>query len=404
MQLVAGFHKREVQALGLIGFTHLMSHLYLLPLAPLLLALEGDLGINKAEFGLALAAYAITTGVLQTPMGLLVERIGGRVVMIVGLIVTAASFVAIGLLATDFWSLALLLAVAGIGNSVFHPADYALLSAAIDDRRMGRAFSLHTMTGHLGFLAGPVSTAALEPFLGWRGAVVAIGVVGLVMALVLIAAFHKIPDSRTVKKKDASIRDSLRDLLSSPAILLFFAFYTFASMATFGMTQFSVAAFQDIYGLERVTAVTALTAYQIGALVLVLPGGYMADRVSRYDAVIIGAFALSAVLVLLAGTVGLPFWICVGLLAVAGALRGGVNAARDVAVRDVARHLPIGTVFGFVTTGFLVGQAVAGPLYGFLYDLYSPRIVFYISAAASVAAIATIMVNPGTRRAARAVE
>lgn len=404
MQLIAGFQKREVQALGLIGITHLMSHLYLLPLAPLLLALESDLGINKAEFGLALAAYAITTGVLQTPMGLLVERIGGRVVMIVGLIVNATSFVAIGFLATDFWSLALLLGIAGIGNSVFHPADYALLSAAIDNKRMGRAFSLHTLTGHLGFLAGPVSTAALEPFLGWRGAVVAIGVMGLVVALLLIAVYQKIPESRVVKKKDASIRDSLRDLLSSPAILLFFAFYTFASMATFGMTQFSVAAFQEIYGLERVTAVIALTAYQVGALVLVLPGGYMADRVSRYDGIIIGAFAVSAVLVLLAGTVGLPFWICVGMLAVAGALRGGVNAARDVAVRDVARDLPIGTVFGFVTTGFLVGQAIAGPLYGLLYDHYSPEVVFYISASASITAVATIVVNPGTRRAAAAAE
>jgi len=148
-----------------------------------------------------------------------------------------------------------------------------------------------------------------------------------------------------------------------------------------------------------VAAVTALTAYQIGALVLVLPGGYMADKVSRYDAVIVAGFGLSAVLVVLAGGgAGVPFWACIGLLAVAGALRGGVNAARDVAVRHVARHLPIGTVFGFVSTGFLVGQALAGPLYGWMYDRFSPEVVFYVSAAASLSAIATVLLNPGARR------
>ena len=69
MQPIAGFPKPELRSLGLIGITHLMSHLYLLPLAPLLLELETDLGISKTEFGLALAAYAVATGVLQTPMG-----------------------------------------------------------------------------------------------------------------------------------------------------------------------------------------------------------------------------------------------------------------------------------------------------------------------------------------------
>lgn len=400
MDAVAGFPKREAQAVGLVGFAHLLSHLYMLPLAPLLLALESDLGINKAEFGIALAAYAITTGILQTPMGLLVERIGGRVVLISGLFLTSLCFVMIGLFVTDFWQLVAFMAVAGIGNSVFHPADYSLLSSSVDDKRMGRAFSIHTFVGHIGFIAGPVLTASLEPLVGWRGAVMSIGLVGLAMTVVLIVFCHLITEGTRVKKKDG-VGGSLRELLSSPPVLLFFVFYMASSAANIGITQFSVAAFQDMYGLERVTAVLALTAYQIGALMLVLPGGILADRTTRYDLVMVVGFGIAGLLVLISGTGLLPFWLVVGALLVAGAMRGGVNASRDVAVRHVARHIPIGTVFGFISTGFMVGQAVGAPFYGWLYDNYSPNLVFYSSAAVYVVGIATVLFNPGTRIEAR---
>src|SRR5690606_23931125 len=127
MEAVAGFPRREAQAVGLVGFAHLLSHLYMLPLVPLVLDITADLGIGLAEYGIAIAAYAITTGVFQTPMGLVVERIGGRRVLIAGLALNAACYVLIGLFAADFWTFIALMALAGVGNSVFHPADYSLL-------------------------------------------------------------------------------------------------------------------------------------------------------------------------------------------------------------------------------------------------------------------------------------
>lgn len=403
MASVVNFPRREIQAMGLIGAAHLLSHVYLLALAPLLIPITSTLHISTVEWGTALGVFAIATGVLQTPMGFLVERIGGRKVLIGGLLLNATAFCLMGWQVTGFWQLLVLMALAGIGNSVFHPADYSLISSSIDESRLGRAYSIHTFVGHVGFLAGPVLSTTLEPFIGWRGTMVTIGALGITVAILLMLFGHLINEGNLVRKKD-SIGDSLRDLLTSRPVLLFFLFYMGASMANFGVTQFSVAAFQGMHDFSRAAAVAALTAYQLSTLFMVLPGGLLADRTDRYDAVLVTAFGISAVAVFLVGADLFPFWLVIVCLVISGGMRGAANASRDVSVRHVASHLPVGTVFGFVSTGFLVGQALGGPIYGWLFDNFPPHVIFYASAVFSVLSILTVLFNTGTRRSVEAAE
>lgn len=401
MAAVIEFTRREGHVIGLVGTAHMLSHLYLLAWAPLLPLITRDLSISYTEFGIAISVFAITTGIFQTPMGLLVERIGGRLVLMSGLLVNSGCFVLIGLFVNDYWLLLVLMAVAGIGNAVFHPADYSLLSSSIGQGRMGRAFSIHTFTGHIGFIIGPIITAGLEPFIGWRGAVIAIGCAGLLTAIALIAFASLLTDGTNTNRK-RSITESLRELITSPAVMLFFVFYFCTSFANVGVTQFSIVALQEMYAIDKVTAVIALTAYQIGGLLLVLPGGLLADKITRYDLMILNGFLITAVLIMLSGTGWFPFWLVATMLCIAGAIRGGVNTSRDVAVRRVADKIPVGTVFGFVSTGFLAGQAVGGPFYGWLFDNFPSSYIFYVSALVHIVAIATILVNPGTRSPAPA--
>ncbi|MBK19892.1 MAG: hypothetical protein CMM52_13750 [Rhodospirillaceae bacterium] len=397
MEAVAGFPRREVQAISLIGFAHMLSHLYMLALAPMAPSAILELGISAIQWGGALALFAVTTGICQTPMGVLVERIGGRRVLIGGLLLNAMAFFAIGAYVTSYLELMVLMAIAGIGNSVFHPADYSLLNSTVGEKRIGRAFSIHNFSGQVGFIAGPLVTVALEPFIGWRGAIMTIGGVGMVMTVLLILFSATINEGNKIKKK-SPIKDRLRDLMTSKPVMLFFVFYMCSSLGNFGITQFSVLAFQPMYGLEKVAVVIALTAYQIGTLVLILPGGIMADKVQRYDFVMFFGFGFAAVAMFLVGTGVLPFWLVIGTLCVAGAMRGGVNATRDVAVRHVIRHLPIGTVFAFVTTGFTAGQAFGGVIYGYLFDNYPPSYIFYGCAFFTVIGALTVLFNRGTRQ------
>jgi FSR family fosmidomycin resistance protein-like MFS transporter len=398
MEAVAGFPKREVQAISLISFAHMLSHLYWLALpliAPLMMV---GFGISALQWGLALGVFAVTTGVFQTPMGLVVERIGGRRVLIGGLLLISVALFAIGYLATSYWMLVTLMAIAGIGNSVFHPADYSLLDASVEESRIGRAFSVHSFSGQIGFVVAAPVAALFLSFLDWRGAMMALGLLGIVTTILLIIFGSRITEGTKVKKK-TPIGDSLRELLTSRPVMLFFAFYMFSSLGNFGVTQFAVLAFQPMYGLDAVAVVAALTAYQVGALILILPGGMLADKTERYDIIMLAGFGVAAAATYLVGTGVMPFWMVIGTLCLAGAMRGGVNATRDVAVRQVIKHLPIGTVFAFVSTGFTVGQAIGGVVYGYIFDNFPPAYVFYASALFTMLGALTVLLHTGARKA-----
>lgn len=387
--------KQDAQIIGLVSFAHLLSHLYMLALPPLFPQLRNDFNVGYVELGLTITAYAVTTGLLQTPVGFLVNRIGGQRVLAAGLFLNALCIALAGL-ATDYWQLVVLMLLAGAGSSVFHPADYSILNARIASGRLGRALSAHSLAGNLGFLAAPPIMVALSAFANWRTAVLAIGLLGMVLALVIFVLTHLLSGEGKVKSKQ---RDSWGQLLSSPKILMLFAFYVLSSAANSGMVHFSVVAFKDIYGLPVTVTAAALTAYQGLQMAAVLPGGWLADKIENHELVLALCFGLSGVLVLTAGIGGFPFWAVIAMLGVAGAMRGLVNASRDVSVRHAATDgVSVGTLFGFVTTGYSGGQIIGPALYGWLMDFHHPELVFWGSAAFSTLAISTMLVNRATPR------
>lgn len=387
--------RHEAPVIGIISFGHLLSHLYMLALPPLFPLLRADLGVGYVELGLTVTAYAVTTGLLQTPVGFLVNRIGGQRVLAGGLFLNA---LAVGLagVATQYWQLIGLMLLAGAGSSVFHPADYSILNARVSAGRLGRALSAHTLAGNFGFLAAPPLMVTLAALMGWRAALVGVGLVGMGMGLGVLFLSTILSGEGKTKSRP---QDSWRELVTSPKIMLLFAFYVLSSAANSGMVHFSVVAFKEIYHLPVTATAVALTAYQGLQMLAVLPGGWLADKVENHEALLAVCFAISGVLVLLAGAGGLPFWLVVGLLGGAGALRGLVNASRDVSVRHAAtERVSVGTLFGFVTTGYSGGQIIGPALYGWIMDFGRPELVFWASAGFSTLAIATMLANLTTAK------
>ncbi|MBT5050201.1 MAG: MFS transporter, partial [Rhodospirillaceae bacterium] len=162
---------------GLIGVGHFFSHFVMLCLPPLFLLMKPALGVGYTELGAIVAAMAVTTAVGQIPMGFLVDRIGGRAMLILGLSLMGLSLVCIQF-TSSYWALLGLFAVIGLGNSVFHPADYAILSARLDPGVFGRAVSIHSLTGYLGWAGAALVMLPLGNALGWRTALVVIGAAG----------------------------------------------------------------------------------------------------------------------------------------------------------------------------------------------------------------------------------
>ncbi len=383
---------REARVIGLIGAGHFVSHFYQLALAPLFPLIKQDLDVSNVELGVVMTAYAAATAVLQTPVGLLVDRIGARNVLIVGLFVNAGAFAAAGL-ASSYWALVGFMLIAGIGNSVFHPADYAILSATIDKGRVGRAFSLHSFGGTSGFAAAPVVMFALANLWDWRTALVVVGLAGLALAVAMTIFRGMIRDG--VERDAGKPREpgpGWRALTTRPMIV-FFLFFVLLAAAGSGLNSFTVLALVEVYGVELATANSTLTAFLVMIAIGVLIGGVIADKTDRHDLVLFLTYGVATACFFLIGAAVMPFWLVVAAFLVAGLVRGIVNPTRDMLVRQAAPAAAMGAAFGFVTTGFTVGQTFAPALYGWLMDIGSPHMVFWLAAGFMVAAMLLILVG-----------
>ena len=177
--------RRDAKVLALVGTGHFFAHFYVIVLPPLFPLLREELAVSYAALGLLLTMPSLATMVLQTPVGFLVDRFGARWPLVLGLGIMSAAVAAAGFFATGYWGLFVLMILMGIGNSVFHPADYAILAARIEHRRLGRAFSLHTFAGHLGWAVAPGTVVFLTALWSWQAALAITGLCGLVVTLVM---------------------------------------------------------------------------------------------------------------------------------------------------------------------------------------------------------------------------
>lgn len=399
--ITARLEGREHSAIWLIGGAHLVSHFYHLVLPPLFLFIKPALGVTYAELGLVMTVYFIATLITQMPIAMLVDRIGARPVLVAGLALHGGAVALAGLL-PGYGVLLAAFFLGGIANSVFHPADFSILSASVRDSHHGRAFAVHTFGGSIGYALAPLVMIGLAGLLGWRGALIAAGAAGLAMAAAVLLAGGQLRDHSGPAPDGAGgvasqrKRADWRIMLSRPMIL-FFLFYIATSGSGTGMTNFMAVALPVVYGMTADAANALLTAFLVAAIAGSLPGGWLADWVRREDAVIAACFLLMALCLAAAGTGAVSLWVVAGLMIVAGLMRGLYNASRDILVRRAAPEGSIGTAFGFVTLGYTLGQGGTPVIYGWLLDHGMGAGVFYLSAVFALLAIVTVVVPP-TRR------
>jgi len=371
---------REARVNALLGAGHFLSHFYQLCLPPLFIAWQQAFDVSFAGLGLVMAVMAASAALMQTPMGFLVDRYGARPFLIGGTLLMTLTIAAMGF-ATAYWQIVGLALLSGVGNSVIHPADYAILSGSVDRAKLGRSFAFHTFVGHVGFAAAPPVTAALALLLGWRGALLFIGLLGLPVVLAIIWQSRILNDQMREPRRRAATAMSGAGLLLSRSVMMFFAFFMVSSMAGAGISSWLITILHQVHGLAIEAASSALTGYMVGMIAGVLVGGWVADRTDRHLPFVVVLTIGAAALLLLTGIVSLAELATIAVLFVAGIMTGASRTPRDVMVKDAAPPGQIGKVFGFVSSGMSLGGAIMPVPYGMIIDAGRPELVLVVVAA-----------------------
>ncbi len=374
----------ETRVLSLIGIGHFLSHFYGLCIPPMLPLLAREFDVGYAMLGAALAGYAWVGGILQAPVGAALDRIGARQMLAAGLGLNALAIALIGFV-DNFYAFAALAVLAGVGNAVFHPVDYAIIAGKIAEKRLGRAYSLHTFSGFFGGGVAPIVIVGLTALIDWRAAFMIVGAVGMIAAVVIFLQGDALAGEAPAPKPTGTAPKSV--LLSAPVLLYFFFLATYG-LATGGISSQGVVAMTLMGIADEATAAQVLSAYQFAIAAGILAGGVLAERFGRHGLVAAVCLLIAAGLLMLP-----PILTPVGLLLFAifiasGFGFGAVLPARDLMVRAITPAGSSGRVFGFVFVGLSVGSGFAGVVFGSLVDAGLHDYVFPVAGGLLVVAVA----------------
>lgn len=390
--------RRDAAIIALVGAIHGVSHFLQLVLPSVFLAIRRDWDISFSSLGLTATVFYVVSGVCQTAAGFVVDRIGARPVLLGGLALFSG---AIGLmaLAPSFEMLLLCSALAGVGNSVFHPADFGILNAAVSPRRLGPAFSAHSISGNIGWaLAPPCMTSLLLATGSWRVALAGAAAIGLaVLALGLLR--RDLLEGEVGRGGPAAPRGqgSAAVLLSTP-ILLCFVFFMLIAAALIGIQTFGIPILNQTFHLGAELAAWTLTTYLLAGGAGIALGGWVAAQSSHHERIAAVGMAAAALCVLAIATGMFPGWAILVLLGAAGFLSGITNPSRDLLVRGATPRGSTGKVFGFVYSGLDAGSAIAPTLFGILLDHGRGDLVFAAVALIWLSTIVLIFAMKGVAR------
>ncbi|HJV61144.1 MAG TPA: MFS transporter [Albitalea sp.] len=370
--------RQDAAVIGLVGLAHSVSHFSQLLLAPLFPWLKQAFDVSYAELGLLMTIFFIVSCAVQALSGFIVDRFGPRPILFGGLALLAIAAFGFAI-STSYWMLAVFSVVAGTGNGVFHPVDYTLLNRKVHPSRLGHAFSVHGITGSLGWALAPAMLVPLTLAFSWRVALACAGAVSVgVLALLWlqrrqlalgVPTAHKVPSH-------AGLVEGRFDFLAVPAVWMCFAFFFFYAMALSGVQAFAPEAARLLHDVPAHSAAMCLTVYMVCAAAGMVIGGFLARDPARCERIVGIGFGIAAVIALTLGFADVPSAAVPVLFGAMGVGAGIAGPSRDLLVKRSAPDNATGRVYGVVYAGLDIGQAAAPLLFGTLMDLHQPALVW----------------------------
>jgi MFS family permease len=368
---VPGSLRNDATVISLVAFAHGASHFFHFVLPPIFPYLMRDFGLNFTQVGALMSVFFVVSGVGQAVAGFAVDRFGALRVLCGGVAMLGVSGLLLSV-AQNYPMLMLAAAVAGLGNCVFHPADFTLLNRRVSTARLGHAFSVHGLTGSLGWAAAPVFMLSITEASSWRHAAVGASIVGFLALVFLFLNRRMLDDAQLGVAEPAQRSGGSFAFLGVGTIWVCFAFFLLAVMAFGGLQNFAPPILERTYGVTLAFATTGLTAYLLGSAAGTATGGFFASKGDNQDRLVAAALGSAAIMAIALASGAVPAWSIVALMAGMGFGVGFAGPSRDILVRRAATttfgSAAYGRIYGFVYSGIDIGLAIAPIAFGLLMD------------------------------------
>jgi MFS transporter, FSR family, fosmidomycin resistance protein len=403
--------KDDATIISLVGFAHGTSHFFHLMIPPLFPFFMAEWNLGFAAVGTLMTIFFVTSGIGQAIAGIWVDRFGAARVLFAGISLLTLSGLLVAI-APNFQGMMFAAFVAGCGNSIFHPADFALINRRVSAPRLGHAFSVHGLSGNIGWALAPLVMLATATAFGWRAAGIAAALFGLFALTLLVWNRQRLRyelggtsvtmNAGTNTAPAPSGRVSFATILAQPVVWAAFAFFFFATFGFGALQNFAPSLLRELFDLSLGAATSALSTYLIGSGCGLVVGGFLAKPSARHEGTVALPFLAGAVIAMAFAALPIPVWLVLPLMALMGFCVGLAGPSRDLLVRTATKARlgegAFGRVYGMVYSGLDVGLALAPIAFGLLLDAHQPRWVFVGIALSLVLAIAAAW---GVARAAK---
>jgi len=394
--------RKDVEVIGLVGLAHSTSHFFHLILAPLFPWLKAEFALSYAELGLLMTVFFLVSTMVQASAGFWVDHRGARPVLFTGIALLALSAFVLAL-APNYWLLILGAAIAGMGNGVFHPSDYTLLNQLVTPKNLGHAYSVHGITGYLGWAFAPIFLLGITTLFDWKVALFSASALALCVLLLLWMRKDTLLDQpkqspAPSQENDLKVKQATFAFMKLPTIWMCWGFFFLTALALAGIQSFSPSALQAIYEVPLSVTTQAYTCFMLASAGGMILGGFAASRVHQPDLVITFSFLLSAFMAVIVGLGVFPSFMVPVLFALMGLGAGVAGPSRDIMIRSATPKGSTGRVYGMVYSGLDSGMALGPFMFGLLMDAQLPPIIFFAIAAFQVGAIFTAVQLSGKTR------
>ena len=363
--------------MGLVGTAHLISHFSQLLLAPLFPWLKDEFAVSYTELGLLMTIFFVVSSAVQALSGFAVDRLGPRPILFAGLALIGVAAFGYSI-STSYWMLAGCAVVAGTGNGVFHPVNYTLLNHKVSAPRLGHAYSVHGITGSLGWALAPAMLVPIALAFSWRAAMVSASVLVFVVLAVLLFKREtlKLPLVTPAKAQALAAEGGSFAFLRIPSVWMCFGFFFFYAIALGAVQAFAPEAARQLHGMPLRLLATSVSVYMVCSAVGMVLGGFLAADPARCERVVGVGFGFAASVALMLGLLDVPGTLVPVLFGLMGFATGAGAPSRDLIVKRATPPRATGRVYGVVYSGLDIGQALSPLIFGSLMDHQQFRGVF----------------------------